>query len=94
MSSPLIVLIELIVGLIVRASESVGFIFLKFIEFFISLKTITGIIGVFVVAIVGGIVITLVLKIFFKTSKSLIFYWLILFFIGLVLLAILLFSAY
>jgi hypothetical protein len=77
MDSPLIVLIELIVGLISRTSESLTFIFSKIIEFFASLQFVSGIGGIIVVAIVGAIVLLFALKFFFKASKTLIILWLI-----------------
>jgi len=89
MESPFIVLIELIFGLISRATESIGFMFLKILEFFASLGTVSGIFGILAVALIGGIVITLVLKFFFKTSKSLLFLWVILILLGVVFLVFL-----
>lgn len=89
MESPFIVLIELIIGLIARATESLGFIFFKIIEFFVSLGTVSGILGIIIVALIGGVVILFVLKFFFKTSASLAILWLILILLGVVLLVFL-----
>lgn len=78
MESPFIVLIELILGLISRTSESLTFVFSKIIEFFLSLQSVSGIGGVFIVAIIGAIVLLFSLKFIFKASKMLIVLWIVL----------------
>jgi len=89
MKSPLIILIELILGLITRASETIGFLFFKVLEFLASLSTFTifGVSGLLIALVIGTIVVFFAIKFFFKSSKSLIILWLVL--IGLVILFIL-----
>jgi len=78
MKSPFIVLIELIVGLISRVSESLAFVFSKVIEFFTSIQFVSGIGGIIIVAIIGVIVVLFALKFFFKASKTIMLLWLVL----------------
>ena len=71
--SPLQVIYELLVGIIQSIVNTFKFIFEKLVELFMSLAFIanTGIVGMLVASVVGAIVVVLVAKFVFKSSKSL-----------------------
>lgn len=72
MESPLVILLELFVGLIMNAIETVGFIGLKMSELFVSLGFIAGtsILGFIVAVAIAAAVIAVILKFILGSSKS------------------------
>lgn len=74
MKSPLMILIELIVGLISRIFESINFTLMKMVELFISLSFIANLntFGLIMAVLFGSIIFYFVLKYLFGTSKTLV----------------------
>jgi len=72
--SPLIIIIELIIGLIKQAIDTITFTISKFIELFISLAYVasTNILGFIIATVIGSIVLYFVLKVVGGSSKQII----------------------
>jgi hypothetical protein len=85
--SPLIILIELIVGLIASALSTIMFILSKLAEFFYSLTYATGfgIFGAILIAGVGSIILSIVVKMAFGAGKDVIILIALVFFVLIIL---------
>jgi uncharacterized membrane-anchored protein len=72
--SPIQVVLELLIMMIKTTFETFGMVFDKMIELFVSLASIadTGILGLVVASIFGGVMIYLISRFFLKNTKSLI----------------------
>ncbi len=91
LKSPLVVLIELIVGLILQMLNTFQFIYLKLIELFIVLSVISGLspVGFALAVFIFSIVLFFVLKYVFGSSKILLLLFLIyIFLLGMILLTL------
>ena len=79
--SPLIILLELVIGLIQQIMNSSSFAFSKLIELFITLSFISGLspVGFVLSMFIGLLVIFFILKLSFGSSKTLIILFLFFF---------------
>ena len=71
--SPILILLELLIGLIQQFNSTFEFIYVKLVELFIILGTISGFgpMGLIIAVIFGSLVLFLVLKFIFGSSKTL-----------------------
>ena len=76
--SPIVIIIELLVGLIANIAQSFSFIYTKLVELFATLGYMSGFgpLGFAVALIIGSTVIFFILKFIFGSSKTLIYVFL------------------